>query len=103
MGRVERVERVELNTCAHCGAEFTPKNKKQMFCSDRCRHNAEVARYKRSDCAALSVAMADSQSVSNEMIMRARRKPANTSEVRWRMELRRRANPERYSYFGAVR
>ena len=28
--------------------------------------------------------------------MTARTKPANTSAVRWRMELRRRANPERY-------
>ena len=29
-------------------------------------------------------------------IMRAKRKPGGVSDARWRMELRRRANPERY-------
>lgn len=29
---------------------------------------------------------------------RANRKPKGVSDVRWRIELRRRANPERYAY-----
>ena len=38
--------------------------------------------------------------ICNESIMRVRRKPQGVSETRWRMELRRRAEPERYAFAG---
>lgn len=38
--------------------------------------------------------------VSNETIMSARKKPLGVSAVRWRMELRRRADPMRYALTG---
>ena len=79
-----------LRQCAVCGAKFTPRNNRQKYCSNRCARTADEH------------AMSISAPVSNEHIMRAIRKPANTSEVRWRMELRRRANPERYEMLGRV-
>lgn len=36
--------------------------------------------------------------VSNNVIMLSRRKPRGVSDIRWRVELRRRLNPERYAY-----
>lgn len=52
---------------------------------------AEIARAALKE----SEAIAQSCPISNERIMAALVKPENTSETRWRMELRRRANPER--------
>jgi hypothetical protein len=40
--------------------------------------------------------------VDNATIMRSRRKPKNVSDIRWRMELRRRLNPDKYAYAGAM-
>lgn len=37
------------------------------------------------------------ETVPNHIIMQARRKPAGVSDIRWRMELRRRANPDQYA------
>ena len=45
----------------------------------------------------LSKAIKMSAPVPVAYLMRARRKPENTSDARWRMELRRRANEERYA------
>ncbi len=96
--------------CAVCGAEFTPEPRRpdQKYCSTRCQRKAAYRRNKRlgrvSTSAARQAAHALelSQPVSNEHIMRAIHKPANTSEVRWRIELRRRASPERYEMLGRV-
>ena len=44
----------------------------------------------------LSAAHKCSRIVSEDVIRRARKKPAGVSDVRWRIELRRRACPERY-------
>ena len=94
--------------CAVCGAEFTPRNNNQKYCSPRCsrtayeRKHRERSRVRTGEARAYEHAMSMSAPVSNEHIMRATVKPANTSAVRWRIELRRRANPERYEMLGRV-
>ena len=79
--------------CAVCGAEFTPRNNNQKCCSKLCSRK----HYWRQRFGDIERAVAGSYPVSNATIMYARTKPANTSEVRWRIELRRRANPELYA------
>ncbi len=94
-----------LRQCAVCGAKFTPepRHPNQKYCSPRCQKKAAKRRNKRRGRVYTSMArqaahaLELSQPVSNEHIMRAVRKPANTSEVRWRIEQRRRANPELYA------
>lgn len=94
--------------CAVCGAEFTPKAPNQNYCSQRGQKKAAYRRNKRRGRVSTSAARVAqhawhvSAPVSNATIMFARTKPANTSEVRWRIELRRRANPERYEMVGRV-
>lgn len=82
--------------CLECGAEFVG-NAQKLYCSRRCTRIAAKRRYLTSD---VRHAVAQSCPVSNERIMAALVKPENTSETRWRMELRRRANPERYAFAG---
>ena len=50
--------------------------------------------------AELAKAHAATRLICNESIMRVRKKPQGVSETRWRMELRRRAEPERYAFAG---
>lgn len=86
--------------CVECGAEFTTKRYNKRYCSKRCARNAKAHRDKsRSYSNAVREAehaRAVSAPVSNATIMTAKCKPANTSDIRWRMELRRRANPKYY-------
>ena len=83
----------QTRQCAVCGAEFTPRSDNQKYCSKLCSRK----HYWRQRFGDMERAVAGSHLVSNEHIMRAVRKPPNTSAVRWRMELRRRANPELYA------
>lgn len=53
-------------------------------------------------CREATKAWHDSTPVPTGALMRAKTKPANTSAVRWRMELRRRANAERYAMCGEI-
>ena len=99
-----------LKTCQICGAEFTPKPRHptQKYCSLRCqkkaakRRNSRRSRVYTSMARQAAHALELSQPVSTEHIMRAIRKPANTSEVRWRIELRRRADAGRFALADAV-
>lgn len=94
--------------CAECGAEFTPKRPLQKFCSIKC--NKKVQKRKDSlrrdrsiagkEERAAAHALMVSEPVANLTIMTSRRKPRNTSAVRWRIELRRRANPNYYAMAG---
>lgn len=95
-------------TCQICGAEFTPKPRhpNQKYCSARCARTAYKRKNRKRSRDTTRAerearhAKAISEPVSNDTIMRASRKPANTSAVRWRIELRRRASPERYEMLG---
>ena len=55
------------------------------------------------NCGDLWQAHKCAETVPNHIIMRARRKPAGVSDVRWRMELRRRANPGQYEASSVAR
>lgn len=85
--------------CPECGAEFTTKVHNKKYCSKRCARNAEAHLIKDWSSAVREAehARAVSAPVSNATIMTAKCKPANTSDIRWRMELRRRANPDLYA------
>lgn len=85
--------------CAECGAEFTTELHNKQYCSKRCARNAEAHRAKGRSSAVRELAHAweSTRPMSNATIMMAKCKPANTSAVRWRMELRRRANPDLYA------
>lgn len=54
------------------------------------------------DIRAAAEAMRCTQLVANNTIMLSRRKPRGVSDVRWRMELRRRLNPDKYAYAGVM-
>ena len=86
--------------CTECGAEFTPKPRSPnpKYCSPRCARNARARRERNRSSAVreLGHAWESTRPVPNSVIMTAKCKPANTSAVRWRMELRRRANPKYY-------
>lgn len=51
---------------------------------------------------AFGSAVADTSQPTLVSLMKATRKPRNTSEVRWRIELARRADPLRYALAGTV-
>ena len=102
-------EVMDTRKCAKCGAEFAPRVKQQRFCSPRCQRAAESARYyqahhqsaRREDSRhEAAVAWDVSAPVPLDRLMRAVEKPPNTSAARWRIELRRRANPDYYAAVG---
>lgn len=82
--------------CPECGAAFVPRHASQICCSEECRRN-RVRRQNRhrhsgdKDEGPFSSAIRMSKLVSNETIMKARKKPAGVSDIRWQIELRRRA------------
>ena len=89
---------MHTRTCPECGAEFTTKLHNKQYCSKRCARNAMARMFRRSSAVReFAHAWESTRAVPNSVIMTAKCKPANTSEVRWRMELRRRANPELYA------
>ena len=96
----------EKRNCAVCGAEFAPTRPAKKYCSAKCAREANQRRWRlrgeTREERELEHARAKSRPVSNYELMHARTKPANTSEVRWRMELRRRANARLYAEFGEV-
>ena len=87
-------------TCPICGAEFERRQNNQKYCSKKCLKVAENRRWrsKHRDRDLASEAYQCGHLASNETIMHSPRKPKGTSAVRWRIELRRRANPEKYAY-----
>ena len=74
-----------------CTPECHKKRRRKL---DRARKEAAKAR-READKQSLDYIKA-TRPVSAEHLARATRKPANTSEVRWRIELRRRAMARRY-------
>lgn len=83
--------------CLFCGAKFPMKRKGTRFCSDKCA-KADWRRRRGIGKGSLRhYAPTMPEPVSLSTLMTSPFKPANTSAVRWRMELARRANPERYA------
>ena len=88
--------------CAVCGAKFEPKRGNQAYCSHRCARNAVARRDRNRSVREVEHALAVSRPVPTAQLMKAPCKPVNTSDVRWRIELRRRANSRHYAEFGEV-
>lgn len=99
--------------CEWCGAVFTPRNSQQLYCGPRCykrRHRKADAERQRRERKALKAKAAKhpylpdvgGRLASLDEIMRATKRPRNCSPLRWRMELRRRANAEYFRMMGAV-
>ena len=93
-------------TCPVCGATFV-KRHNQVCCSPKCseKRNRRKVResYVKKGRKRTSLvdddaydAFAVSAPVSFNVLSKARTKPANTSAVRWRMELRRRATAKQH-------
>ena len=88
-------------TCPICGAEFERRQSNQKCCSQNCSKVAWKRR-NRDGCRDLAAeAYQCGHLVPNATIMRAPRRPKGVSDIRWRMELRRRLNPDKYAYAGA--
>ena len=98
-------------TCPECGAAFPPRHGTQVCCSQVCnekrrkRLHAKRSRARRAyqmneqsrDLRNFRNALEKTAPVSAAVIMKARKQPKGVSDVRWRIELRRRANKQRYS------
>ena len=88
-------------TCPVCGATFTTTARYQVYCSRKCAKKHERARRRASDRKRRAQpryndAFSSSAPVTFAVLSKAKTRPANTSAVRWRMELRRRAMQRRF-------
>ena len=85
-------------TCPECGATFAKKSNNQVYCSPKCA-KAHFTRAHREGWRRLhggADAISATAPVSFANLSKAKTKPANTSAVRWRIELRRRAMARRF-------
>ncbi len=77
--------------CAFCGAEFLRRRgTNRIYCSAECGKKAH----------SLSRRTREPEAVSAETLRTARTEPRATSDVRWRIELRRRARAKYFLDFG---
>lgn len=86
--------------CAVCGAAFVPEYSFQKCCSKACsaeNHRRNKARYKAAhpykrldEKRGPGATFHRVEQVAQGSLFTAKRKPAGTSDVRWRMELSRR-------------
>ena len=87
--------------CAECGAEYVPYNPQQKYCSRQCARKVSERRCRgNTSIRQAAHVLAVSKPVPLADLMRAKRKPENTSAVRRRIELRRRARADYYALFG---
>ena len=80
-------------TCPICGNSFTTTRHNAVYCSKACQNKGYYERHGRK-CRIDAVSA--TAPVSFLTLSHARTKPANTSDIRWRMELRRRATAKQY-------
>ena len=89
-------------TCPVCGATFEKRTHNQVCCSPKCQETRSRMRGRESERRRrLRLGLADdyvsaTRPVTFEVLSKAKTKPANTSAIRWRMELRRRAMARRF-------
>lgn len=82
--------------CSFCDKEFIParNNKgKPQYCSPVCRKKAQRQKEKE-------FRVANPEYCAQLAAERKNRKPEGMSDVRWRIEKRRRANAKHYAIFG---
>ena len=91
-------------TCPVCGVTFTTTRNYQVYCSRKCAKKRERAldrtraRKRRAAQPRYDDAISSTKPVTFAVLSKAKTKPANTSAVRWRMELRRRALAKRFGH-----
>ena len=85
-------------TCPGCGARFETKAHNKIYCSHKCANRVARRKFWAKQCgsAELTDVVSASKPVTFEVLSKAKTKPANTSAIRWRMELRRRAMQTRF-------
>ena len=76
--------------CPICGNSFTATRPNAVYCSKTCQNKGYYERHGGRDVFSAAAP------VTFYVLSRAKTKPANTSAVRWRMELRRRAMQRRF-------
>ena len=91
----------ETIKCAECGVEFVQTAPNQVYCSRQCQ-NHHFYRHRVDYRKAFADAIRAVTVVPLGELTRAKTKPRNCSDVRWRIELRRRKNAEYYQMCGGV-
>lgn len=100
---------MNIRECPECGAKFAPRSGSQVCCSAACKalrdkklRVEQKRRYRERHGKRRTPTVAEGREsradpvratvpVCFDVLSKASRKPANTSPVRWRIELRRRA------------
>ena len=83
----------EVVVCPRCGKVWTRTTTKKGRMCATCRNARWRKHYaKNADCTKAGVSFSE--------LRKARKKPKGISDIRWRLELRRRENPEYYAEFG---
>ena len=94
-------------TCPVCGATFEKRAHYQVYCSRTCKKKRDRAHHRASDRKRRALlrdsrryddAVSATKPITFNALAKAKKKPANTSAVRWRMELRRRALAKRFGH-----
>ena len=112
-----RLKEPRTRICSECGKEFVAYHSTQVACSPECQYTRKlrVSREIRNgyrerarknpgsaadctDLTSLRRAWGIAQPVPTDTIMRSHKKPHGVSDVRWRIELRRRAQREVYEF-----
>ena len=81
-------------TCPECGATFLAQGRRKVYCSTKCANRSYEKRHGLRLYGADAISATAPVTFAN--LSKAKTKPANTSAVRWRMELRRRAMARRF-------
>jgi len=101
-------------TCKICGCQYETVSRHGLFCSRLCQNKAKLIKEKkqRAHARALREQHPTPQKepmdtahfyyapCSVERLSKVKERPSNCSPIRWRIELRRRANARYYSEFG---
>ena len=91
--------------CPECGATFESTRCK-VYCSKKCQKKCQKKRSRRRAAPRkrgirdFGATIRATKPVTQEELMRARKKPGNCSALRWRIELRRRARDEYFRVCG---
>ena len=82
--------------CPECGVTFTKTAHNQIYCSKKCANEGYYKRHGHGCRLSGADAISATAPVSFDNLSKAKTRPANTSAVRWRIELRRRAMARRF-------
>lgn len=101
----------KTHICVICGREYLKTGSRQKCCTLECRkelNRRDQRRWRKRNKKARKATPSGSAKhpvhgvgvLALETITHATKRPEGCSAVRWRIELRRRANPQRYADYG---